>query len=117
MAGYYQLVEGYEGGFAFILRAGNHEAIFESRVFWGRQSALEAVARFRRLLHDDTRLIATRNRAGQHVLQVLDDDHRLLGMGSPCASAAGLSTHRAALRRNAQAQDFRGLVRRSLVMP
>ena len=117
MAGYYQLIEGYDGGFAFILRSGNHESIFESRVFWGRQSALHAVDRFRRLIHDDSRLNATRNKAGQHVLQLLDDDNRLLGTGSPCASAAGLNTNRAALRRNAPAQDFRGLVRRSLVMP
>jgi uncharacterized protein YegP (UPF0339 family) len=116
MAGYYQLIEGYDGGFAFILRAGNHEAIFESRVFWGRQSTLDAVVRFRRLILDDSRLQATRNKAGQHLLHVLDDDQRLLGAGSPCASVAGLNTNRAALRRNAQAQVFRGLVRRSLVM-
>lgn len=117
MAGYYQLIEGYDGGFAFILRAGNHEAIFESRVFWGRQSALDAVVRFRQLIQDDSRLRPTRNKTGQHLLQVLEDDQRLLGSGSACATAAGLNTNRAALRRSAPAQDFRGLVRRSLVMP
>lgn len=117
MAGYYQLIEGYDGGFAFLLRAGNHESIFESRVFWGRQSALDAVVQFRRLVQDDTRITPARNKTGQHVLHVLDDAQRLLGTGSPCASSSGLNTNRAALRRNAPAQDFRGLVRRSLVMP
>lgn len=98
-------------------RAGNHEAIFESRVFWGRQSALDAVVRFRQLIQDDKHLNPTRNKAGQHLLHLLDDHQRLLGTGSPCSTAAGLNTHRAALRRNAMAQDFRGLVRRTLLMP
>ena len=41
--GYYQLVEGHQGGFMFTLRAGNHETILESRVYWSRQAALDAV--------------------------------------------------------------------------
>ena len=40
MNGYYQLIEGHDGGFMFALRAGNHETILESRVYWSRQAAL-----------------------------------------------------------------------------
>ena len=38
MKGYYQLIEGNGGGFMFTLRAGNHETILESRVYWSRCS-------------------------------------------------------------------------------
>jgi len=117
MAGYYQLIEGFDGGFAFALRAGNHGCIFESRVFWSRQAALDAVERFRTLVQDDRHLVAVRNDKGQHVLELRDTDQRTMGQGNACNSAAGLSASRAALRRNAPAPGFRGLVRRTLVLP
>lgn len=117
MAGYYQLIEGFNGGFAFALRAGNHECIFESRVFWTRQAALDAVDRFRTLVADDRHLHATRNAKDQHLLQLRDTDQQVLGHGSACSSAAGLNANRASLRRNAPATQFRGLVRRTLLLP
>ncbi len=117
MPGYYQLIEGFDGGFAFALRAGNHECIFESRVFWGRQAALDAVDRFRTLVGDDRQLQATRNAKDQHVLELRDTNQQVLGHGSVCHSAAGLNANRASLRRNASATQFRGLVRRTLVLP
>ena len=47
MNGYYQLIEGHDGGFMFSLRAGNHETILESRVYWSRQATLDAIETLR----------------------------------------------------------------------
>ena len=101
MKGYYQFVEGHDSGFMFTLRAGNHETIFESRVFWSRQATLDAVAKARLCSQDP---------------QCYVEDGRTLGRSCGCNSRSALAAGMASVRRNAPSETFRGLVRRALVV-
>jgi uncharacterized protein YegP (UPF0339 family) len=115
MNGYYQLIEGHDGGFMFALRAGNHETILESRVFWSRQAALDAVEMLRRLSQRPELYVRCEGADGQHYFELRDSEHRLLARSPGCASRSGLSAGIASVQRNAPSENFRGLVRRSLV--
>ena len=112
--GYYQLIEGHQGGFMFTLRAGNHETILESRVYWSRQAALDAVDAVRRHAADTTRYLRHQTPEGSHYFELIDGDGRMLGRSSGCATRAGLAAGIASVQRNAAATAFRGLVRRAL---
>lgn len=115
MNGYYQLIEGHDGGFMFALRAGNHETILESRVYWSRQAALDAVEALRRLSQRPESFIRCESPEGTHHFEVRDTEGRLLGRSPGCGSRSGLSAGIASVMRNAPSQSFRGLVRRALV--
>ncbi len=115
MTGYYQLIEGHEGGFMFSLRAGNHETILESRVFWSRQAALDAVDLLRRLSQEPGRFTRCESPAGCHFFEVRDVENRRLARSTGCNTRSGLNAGIASVQRNALATQFRGLVRRSLV--
>ena len=112
--GYYQLIEGHDGGFMFALRAGNHETILESRVFWSRQAALDAVEAVR--LHSQHEQRYARHAApdGSHYFELCDAEGRVLARSAGCATRAGVAAGIASVRRNALALAFRGLVSRSL---
>ena len=115
MKGYYQLIEGHEGGFMFTLRAGNHETILESRVYWSRQAALDAVAEVREQSQNLERYVRREADDGSHYFQLLDAEGKTLGRSTGCGSRAGLTAGIASVKRNAPALSFRGLVRRALM--
>ncbi len=115
--GYWQLVEGHEGGFMFTLRAGNHETILESRVFWSRQAALDGVARVRQLAQDGSAFARHESPEGMHWFELLDAAGAVLARSVGCGTRAGVVNGIASVRRNAPSQAFRGLVRRSLLVP
>ena len=112
--GYYQLIEGHEGGFMFALRAGNHETILEGRVFWSRQAALDAVDAVRRHAHELQRYVRHEAPDGSHYFELCDAQGRVLGRSAGCSTRSGLAAGIASVRRNAAATSFRGLVRRAL---
>ncbi len=114
MRGYYQLIEGHAGNFMFALRAGNHETILESGVYWSRQATLDAVAAVR-LYSQDPRCFARRvGSDGSHYFELLDGAGRPLARSLGCSTRAGLVAGIASVQRNAPATAFRGLVRRHL---
>lgn len=115
MKGYYQLIEGNVGGFMFTLRAGNHETILESRIYWSRQAAMDAVQRVRELSQDPLRYVKREHPEGTFYFELLDDNGQWLGRSVGCASRSALSAGIASVQRNAPSQVFRGLVRRTLV--
>ena len=112
--GYYQLIEGHQGGFMFSLRAGNHETILESRIYWSRQAALDAVAALRVLSQDPAHYQRREAADGSHYFELVDEQGRLLGRSAGCATRAGLAAGIASVQRNAPSPSFRGLVRRML---
>jgi uncharacterized protein YegP (UPF0339 family) len=114
MKGYYQFVEGHGSGFMFTLRAGNHETIFESRVYWSRQAALDAVVTTRICSQDPQRYLKRETPEGQHFFELTDETGRLLGRSTGCSSRSALAAGMASVQRNALSETFRGLVRRSL---
>jgi uncharacterized protein YegP (UPF0339 family) len=114
--GYYQLVEGHDGGFMFTLRAGNHETILQGRVYWSRQAALDAVEATRVHSQDPARYVRHQSPDGGHYFELTDAEGRLLGRSAGCATRAGLAAGIASVERNAPSRTFRGLVRRSLVL-
>jgi uncharacterized protein YegP (UPF0339 family) len=116
MNGYYQLIEGHQGGFMFALRAGNHETMLESRVFWSRQAALDAVAAVRVCSQDPTRFIRRENADGSHYFELVDEVGKTLGRSVRCGTRSGVTAGIASVQRNAPANAFRGLVRRALTM-
>ena len=115
MKGYYQLIEGHAGGFMFTLRAGNHETILESRVYWSRQAAMDAVAAVRVCSQDPSRYVKHSTDERQHHFELLDTEGRVLGRSAGCTTRSALAAGIASVQRNAPSQVFRGLVRRSLV--
>ncbi len=114
--GYYQLIEGHQGGFMFTLRAGNHETILESRVYWSRQAALDAVAAVRNCSQDTSRYTRREAPDGSLYFELLDDTGRVLARSIGCATRAGVTAGMGSVQRNAPSPHFRGLVRRMLVM-
>lgn len=115
MKGYYQLIEGHEGGFMFALRAGNHETILESRIYWSRQAALDAVAALRVASQDPARYRCREGEDGIHSFELLDAEGRVLAHSFGCRTRAGVLAGMASVQRNAPAENFRGLVRRTLL--
>jgi uncharacterized protein len=113
--GYYQLIEGHDGGFMFALRAGNHETILESRVFWSRQAALDGVAELRGAAQDSERFLRVEAASGLHHFELRDGGGRVLARSPGCTTRSGLAAGIASVQRNAPAQNFRGLVRRALL--
>ncbi len=91
MKGYYQFVEGHGSGFMFTLRAGNHETIFESRVYWSRQAALDAVATARLCSQDPQRYVKRETAEGQHYFELHDDEGRAIGRSGGCSSRSALA--------------------------
>jgi uncharacterized protein YegP (UPF0339 family) len=116
MKGYYQFVEGHDSGFMFTLRAGNHETIFESRVFWSRQATLDAVAKARLCSQDPQCYVKCETADGLYYFELHDEDGRTLGRSCGCNSRSALAAGMASVRRNAPSETFRGLVRRALVV-
>ena len=116
MKGYYQLIEGHQGGFMFALRAGNHETILESRVYWSRQAALDAVSQVRRCSQDPACYVRREGEDGNHYFELLDATGKVLGRSAGCSTRGGLAAGIASVQRNGPALAFRGLVRRALVL-
>jgi uncharacterized protein len=116
MNGYYQLIEGHEGGFMFALRAGNHETILESRVYWSRQAALDAVETLRKASQNLNNFIRHESSDGTHYFEVRDGQSQMLARSPGCASKSGLTAGMASVQRNAPSKTFRGLVRRALTL-
>jgi uncharacterized protein YegP (UPF0339 family) len=116
MNGYYQLIEGHDGGFMFSLRAGNHETILESRVYWSKQAALDAIESLRICSQHLNNFVKHESSEGLHFFEVRDSQSQLLARSPGCASKSGLTAGIASVQRNAPSTTFRGLVRRALTM-
>lgn len=114
MKGYYQLIEGHASGFMFVLRAGNHETILESRVYWSRQAALDAVQAVRLHSQDAACFVRHQREDGLHFFELRDAQGQVLGRSSGCSTRAGVTAGINSVRRNGPATSFRGLVRRDL---
>lgn len=114
MKGYYQLIEGHRGDFMFTLRAGNHETILESRVYWSRQAALDAVELVRVSSQDPTLFARRAGEDGSHYFELLDREGTWIARSPGRASRSAVTAGIASVQRNAPAQTFRGLVRRAL---
>lgn len=115
MTGYFQLIEGDDGAFMFTLRAGNHETVLTSRVFWTRQAAMEGVETLRRQAQRPDAYLRHTDADGRQWFEVLDEKQRSLGRSEPYASRSGLSAGMASVKRNSVSVSFRGLVRRANV--
>jgi uncharacterized protein YegP (UPF0339 family) len=114
LKGYYQLIEGHEGGFMFTLRAGNHETILQSGIYWSRQAALDAVAAVRVCSQDPERYLRRESGDGSFHFELLDPDGKTLARSPGCGTRGGLIAGMASVKRNAPATTFRGLIRRHL---
>jgi hypothetical protein len=115
MTGYFQLIEGDDGAFMFTLRAGNHETVLTSRVFWSRQAAMDGVAMLRRQSQRPECFVRHTDPDGRQWFEVLDEAQHTLGRSEPYASRSGLAAGMASVKRNSAATGFRGLVRRANV--
>jgi uncharacterized protein len=116
LKGYFQLIEGHDGGFMFALRAGNHETVLESRVYWSRQAALDAVVQTRECSQDPEKFVKIESSDGSYFFELRDAAGKLLGRGPARKTRAALNAGIASVQRNAASEAFRGLVRRSLTM-
>ena len=116
MNGYYQLIEGHDGGFMFSLRAGNHETILESRVYWSRQATLDAIETLRQASQNLNTFMRHETANGSHFFEVRDGQSQMLARSPGCASKSGLTAGILSVQRNAPSKTFRGLVRRALMM-
>jgi uncharacterized protein YegP (UPF0339 family) len=122
MSGYYQLIEGQDGAFVYVLRSGNHDRLFTSRLYWTRQAALDAAASMRLLSQQPAHYLRRDDRAAEPGLgaqwwfQVLDDARQPLGASEVYGTRAGREAAIAAVQRNAPAPRFRGLLLRPTVV-
>ena len=114
MKGYYQLIEGHRGEFKFVLRAGNHETILESGLYWSRIAAMDAVDTVRRCSQDLNLYRRTDCPDGQFGFELLDESGKVLGRSPGCSTRSGVNAGIASVQRNAVATAFRGLVRQAL---
>ncbi len=114
MKGYYQLIEGHQGNFMFALRAGNHETILESGVYWSRQAALDAVDAARLCSQDPGCFVRRECGHGNHYFELLDGHGKSLARSPGYGTRGGLLAGMASVQRNAPATTFRGLIRRHL---
>ena len=120
VTGYYQLIEGDDGAFMYTLRAGNHETILTSRVYWSRGAALDAVAALRLASQQPGRFqrhLIDSNAACAAWFAVLAGDGQWLAKSEAYSSRSGLNTGIASVQRNAPSLVFRGLVRRATLVP
>ncbi len=115
MNGYFQLIEGDDGAFMFTLRAGNHETVLTSRVFWSRQAAMDGVALLRSQSQRPECYVRHTDPDSRQWFEVLDESRHTLGRSEPYASRSGLAAGMASVKRNSVATVFRGLVRRANV--
>lgn len=113
--GYYQLIEGGDGAFRFTLRAGNHETILESVVFWTRQAALQGVETLRQVGEKPASFRTITEDDGRVRFEVVDDQGRRLASSTPYATRSGLTAGMASVRRHCPSTMFRGLVFRTTV--
>ena len=113
VTGYYQLIEGDDGAFMYTLRAGNHETILTSRVYWSRGAALEAVAALRLASQQPERYQRHAVDTCAAWFAVLAADGQWLARSEAYGSRSGLNTGIASVQRNAPSLVFRGLVRRA----
>jgi uncharacterized protein len=116
MKGYYQLIEGHSGGFMFSLRAGNHETVLESRVFWSRQAAMDAVQTLRDCAQEPENYVKLEAPDGAYYFELRDTQGKTLGRGASRKTRSALNAGIASVQRNAPAESFRGLVRRALTL-
>lgn len=100
----------------FTLRAGNHETILESRVYWSRQAALDAVESLRSASQSLKNFVRHEKSDGTHFFEVRDAQAQPLARSPGCASKSGLTAGIASVQRNAPSETFRGLVRRALTV-
>jgi uncharacterized protein YegP (UPF0339 family) len=114
MTGYYQFIEGHRGNYMFALRAGNHETILVSRVYWSRQAALDAIATARRCSQNSARFLRHENGDGGHYFELCDDSGKVLARSAGCGTRSGLAAGIASVQRNAPSTTFRGLIHRDL---
>jgi uncharacterized protein YegP (UPF0339 family) len=116
VTGYYQLIEGEDGTCMFTLRAGNHDTVLRSRVFWSREAALRGADALRqRALQPDAYVRKTLD-DGRHWFEVLDEGGQMLARSAAYNSRSGLQAGLASVRRNGPSMAFRGLVRHASVM-
>jgi len=116
MKGYYQLIEGHGGGFVFTLKAGNHETVLQSTVYWSRQAALDAATEVRHCSQDASLFQRHEAEDGNHYFLLLNRENKILGRSADYNTRGGLNTGIASVQRNGPAETFRGLVRRSLTV-
>jgi uncharacterized protein YegP (UPF0339 family) len=114
MTGYYQFIEGHHGNFMFALRAGNHETILESGVYWSRQAALDAIAAARCCSQNSAHYLRRESRDGNLYFELCDDSGKVLARSVGCSTRSGLAAGIASVQRNAPTTTFRGLIRRDL---
>jgi uncharacterized protein YegP (UPF0339 family) len=117
VTGYYQFIEGHQGNFKFALRAGNHETILESGVYWSRGAALDAIAAARRCSQDSRHFFQREDSDGSHYFELRDDTGKVLARSAGCNTRSSLASGIASVRRNAPSTTFRGLIRRDLQAP
>ena len=117
VSGYYQLIESDDGAFMYTLRAGNHETILTSRVYWSRGSALDAVAALRQASQFPERFQRRDLESHAAWFEVLAADGKWLARSETYSSRSGLNTGIASVQRNAPSLVFRGLVRRATLAP
>jgi uncharacterized protein len=111
--GYYQLIEGDDGAFMYTLRAGNHETILTSRVYWSRGAALDAVAALRLASQLPERFQRHLIDSSAAWFAVSGADGQWLAKSEAYGSRSGLNTGIASVQRNAPSLVFRGLLRRA----
>ena len=117
VGGYYQLIEADDGAFMYTLRAGNHETILTSRIYWSRGAALQAVQALRDASQMPERFQRQLTDGQVAWFCVLDSDGRWLARSESYSSRSGLNTGMASVQRNAPSQIFRGLQRRATLAP
>ncbi len=111
MTGYFQLIEGDDGAFMFSLRAGNHETVLTSRVYWSRQATLDGVALLRCQAQNPACYRRQADPDGRQWFEVLDAAGQPLVRSEAYASRSGLASGMASVKRNSASTVFRGLVR------
>jgi uncharacterized protein len=117
VSGYYQLIEADDGAFMYTLRAGNHETILTSRIYWSRGAALQAVAALRDASQQPERFQRHDADTTTAWFCVLDAEGRWLAKSENYSSRSGLNTGMASVQRNARSEVFRGLLRRATLAP
>jgi uncharacterized protein len=116
MPGYYQLIEGDDGAYMFTLRAGNHDTVVGSRVFWSRHSALDGAATLRVRCQLAEAFVRRAHEDGRHWFEVHDALGNMLARSALYGSRSGLQAGMASVRRNGVSTSFRGLVRHASVV-
>ncbi len=111
--GYYQLIQGGDGAFRFTLRAGNHETILESVVYWSRQAALAAADSLRVLALDPANFRTLPEDDGRLRFEVTGPEGQRLASSAHYSTRSGLAAGMASVRRHCASPSFRGLVFRT----